>query len=322
MALLLAFATYRVRGDAADIFFYRHDGKGHGELLGPLPTESGRRRSDYRPSLSGSGRLCAFAVQYRETVPGELRLWDRRQGRLLELPDRNRAGADAMPGISADGRWLAFAGWMRSGGAGGYDLFLYDLERRETRPLREVNTAYDEQFPVLSADGGLLVYTTNRPASGEGTPGPSRVAAYDLRAGKPLPLPGLEAPRGRRDTEPCLSADGRWLAFASDRSTPDDPDGAGDLCLYDVRERRLVALPGLNGPGHDCQPALSADGRYLAFTSERLDGAGQRDIYLYDRQESRLLPLPGLNSPGEEFEPWLAEDQGAPAGVGSGGKGE
>ena len=50
-------------------------------------------------------------------------------------------------------------------------------------------------------------------------------------------------------------------------------------------------------------PALSPDGRFLAFVSERLGGAGERDIYLYDRQTRKLLPTPGLNAKQDDFDP-------------------
>ncbi|MBM3458472.1 MAG: hypothetical protein FJX77_08080, partial [Armatimonadetes bacterium] len=162
-ALLIAFASYRRRGDAGDIYFYEHDGEKLGRLLGPLPTESPRRRSDYRPVLSGDGGLCAFACQYRETVPGELRLWDRKAEKLLALPDRNRSGADAQPTLSADGRWLAFAGWQRPGGLGSHDLFLYDRKENRLEPLPGLNTEYDEQMPALSGNGRWLAFVSNQP---------------------------------------------------------------------------------------------------------------------------------------------------------------
>ena len=38
----------------------------------------------------------------------------------------------------------------------------------------------------------------------------------------------------------------------------------------------------------DRMPALSGDGRYLAFASNRKGGAGLTDIYLYDRKEGKL----------------------------------
>jgi Tol biopolymer transport system component len=45
---------------------------------------------------------------------------------------------------------------------------------------------------------------------------------------------------------------------------------------------------------NDEQPALSGDGRFLAFVSNR---EGSRSILLYDRKEQRFVNLPRLNRP-------------------------
>src|SRR5205823_13940934 len=56
------------------------------------------------------------------------------------------------------------------------------------------------------------------------------------------------------------------------------------------------------------QPALSGDGRLIAFSSDRAGGAGGRDIYVYDRVDKKFLPLAGLNSEGPEQSPSLSAD--------------
>ncbi len=53
---------------------------------------------------------------------------------------------------------------------------------------------------------------------------------------------------------------------------------------------------------------MSADGRLIAFVSDRPGGAGGRDIYLYDRQTQQVVPLPGLNSVAHEQMPSLSPD--------------
>jgi Tol biopolymer transport system component len=79
--------------------------------------------------------------------------------------------------------------------------------------------------------------------------------------------------------------------------------GGRDLYLYDRADRKFLPLPGLNTEAHEQSPALSADGRYLAFVSERVGGAGERDVYLYDRERQKLLPTPGLNSREDDYDP-------------------
>ncbi|MEM8778699.1 MAG: biopolymer transporter [Cyanobacteria bacterium P01_G01_bin.49] len=75
---------------------------------------------------------------------------------------------------------------------------------------------------------------------------------------------------------PHFSYEGRYLVFASDRQ------GKRGIWLYDTRNNRVVALPGLNQPGTmQDQPDISADGRYIVYVSEQ---EGKSDIFIYDRQ--------------------------------------
>ncbi|MEU6403444.1 hypothetical protein [Streptomyces sp. NPDC046985] len=73
---------------------------------------------------------------------------------------------------------------------------------------------------------------------------------------------------------PSISADGRYVAFESDATdlVPGDADGQRDVFVKDVRTGRLVRVTaqGAGAPAgaEAYQPSLSADGRYVAFTSE------------------------------------------------------
>jgi Tol biopolymer transport system component len=72
-----------------------------------------------------------------------------------------------------------------------------------------------------------------------------------------------------------FSYNGRYLIYTSDRAAK------RSVYLYDLQQRRLIPLPGLNQPGSmQSQADLSADGRYIVYCSEQL---GKSDIYLYDR---------------------------------------
>lgn len=87
--------------------------------------------------------------------------------------------------------------------------------------------------------------------------------------------------------EPQLS--GNYLVFVSDRN------GSQDVYLYDLSQRRLVDLPGLNAIDMAAEhPSISADGRFIVFAASR---QGQQDIYLYDRQiQYRRSLTDGLNA--------------------------
>ena len=78
------------------------------------------------------------------------------------------------------------------------------------------------------------------------------------------------------DEEPRFSYDGRYLVFTSDRQAQ------RGVFLYDVQQRRLIDLPGLNQPtAIQDQPDISADGRYIVYISEE---RGKPNVFIYDRQ--------------------------------------
>jgi Tol biopolymer transport system component len=294
--LLIAFASYRERPKHPNIFFYEHDGVSEGKIVGSVGTPRPVASAHGHPALSGDGRLCAFTFE-KENEIGQVHLWDRKEGKLLEPPGFHPSpNAQMDPSLSADGRLVAFTAWNRPGGPGqGWHVFLYDLTDRKLLDLPGLNDpAADDRMPALSGDGRWLAFVSNR----KGGAGLTDVYLYDRRDGKIVDVPGLNSKH--MDAQPSLSADGNLIAFVSDR-----PGGAGgrDVYLYDRAAGKLLPLPGLNSAAHEHSPALSPDGRFLVFVSERLGGEGERDLYLYDRQAQKLLPTPGLNSRTDDFDP-------------------
>lgn len=85
------------------------------------------------------------------------------------------------------------------------------------------------------------------------------------------------------DQSPSYSGDGRYLAFASDRS------GRRSVYLFDLQEKRLVNLPNLNRrDSSQDQPSLNTDGRLIAYISTE---RGKSDVMVYDRSRSRSTLL-------------------------------
>ena len=74
-------------------------------------------------------------------------------------------------------------------------------------------------------------------------------------------------------TAPAISADGRFVAFLSDASNlvPDDTNGVNDVFVLDRRlgtiRRLSIGEAGAQSNDYSDHPALSADGRVVAFRS-------------------------------------------------------
>ena len=93
---------------------------------------------------------------------------------------------------------------------------------------------------------------------------------------------------------PAISADGRFVAFYSGASNlvPGDTNGWEDAFVHDrqtgITERVSVASDGTQGNSWSKSPAISADGRIVAFISDATnlvpgDTNGVDDIFVHDR---------------------------------------
>lgn len=162
-------------------------------------------------------------------------------------------------------------------------------------------SANASQKPTLSQDGRYCYFTF------EVENKTSKIIGWDRKESKLIELaPALDSPNAL--VGPTTTGDGNLIAFAG-WNRPGGPGTGYHIFLFDKAAKKLIDLPGLNSPAFDDRmPALSGDGRYLAFTSTRKGGAGLTDIYLYDRKETKLLDVPGLNSKFTELEPALNAD--------------
>jgi Tol biopolymer transport system component len=99
----------------------------------------------------------------------------------------------------------------------------------------------------------------------------------------------------RSSALPAVSADGRYVAFASDATNlvPLDTNNTNDVFVHDrqtgVTERVSLTDGDLQANGSSASPSISADGRFVAFESAATnlvtgDTNGKVDIFVRDRQ--------------------------------------
>ena len=159
-------------------------------------------------------------------------------------------------------------------------MFVRDLRSGTTR---RVSLASDgtqandfSENPAISADGRYVAFDS---VASNLVPGdtnqPSDVFVRDLRSGTTrlvsLAMNGAQA--NDSSDYPAISADGRYVAFRSFATNlvPGGTNGSEDVFVRDLRSgttRRVSVAPGgRQANGESFTPAISADGRYVAFDS-------------------------------------------------------
>ena len=111
---------------------------------------------------------------------------------------------------------------------------------------------------------------------------------------------------------PSMSADGRFVAFESTATdlVPGDTNGKMDVFVRDralgTTERVSVDSAGVEGNGDSAHPSISADGRYVAFSSVASnlvagDTNGNTDVFLRDRVAGTTVRLSVKPSGAQAF---------------------
>jgi len=212
------------------------------------------------------------------------------------------------PSISADGRYVAFqsnANNLVSGdGNARTDIFVRDRQSGTTERV-SVDSAgvegnSDSTKPSLSADGRYVAFVSyaSNLVSGD-TNGWGDIFVRDRQAGTTTRVSvdsaGAQV-NGGSDT-PSISGDGRYVGFQSlaTNLVAGDGNGVADVFVHDrqtgATERVSVDSSGTEGNAKSVNTALalSADGRYVAFTSDATnlvssDSNAASDVFVRDRQ--------------------------------------
>lgn len=174
-------------------------------------------------------------------------------------------------------------------------------------PLQKpFNEFASQAFPVLTADNETIFFTQN---SG------NENIFYSTRADSVwrAPISISDTINTPQNEGTCsISADGRTLVFAACSR----PDSRGGCDLYIVGKTGSTwGVPqnmgdAVNSYDWDSQPALSADGRTLYFSSERTGGLGKADIWvskmLLNGQWGKPTNLgKTVNTSGEDKSPFI-----------------
>jgi Tol biopolymer transport system component len=296
------------------------------KTTGPVGDDSGERLLAFT-TTRGSGTTSEYDVV----------LYDIDLAQFHDVTGMNSSFSQSEPCIADDGSVVVFAS-TRAGDAGGSDLWVYDRLTQKIRIPAGLNSSANETWPRFTHDskriafvrdslgvkrvrlydgaGAALVALPGLDAPGAGNdeaPAPDltgdRIAFQSDRSGAAhvlvwnrtggiAALPALAG--DSLDVEPSLSSNGRWLAFASNRS-----GGAGgwDVYLYDLQASAYVRLPRCNTAGDERHPSVSADGSVLFFQSRT--GAGHHyGIWSYSLSDSTRLQPTGLaGSSADDREP-------------------
>ena len=282
--------------------------------------------------MSANARYLVFRSDAANLVPGDTNraedvfLRDRRTHRTTRISVSNEGrqgnGPSQFSSITPDGRFVAFASDasnLVAGDTNGHtDIFLRDLKRGKTTRVSYGNGKAEQV--AISATGRYVAFESAAsnlvPLDTNNLPD---IFLRDMRSGRTIRISVNSAGKqatGRRYSNgsnvPTISADGRYVAFHSDTANlvPHDTNRTFDIFVHDrvsgKTERVSVGDHGQQANGENLGgAAISADGRYVAFTSLASnlvngDANDITDVFIRDlrRHTTRLVSLGAKNGQG------------------------
>jgi Tol biopolymer transport system component len=310
-----------------NIYVYDREGKTTEQISiglgGSLPTGI-----SLYPSISEDGRMVTFYSQASNLVNGDNNslgdifvrdLFTKSTIRVSISSAGNQAnGNSGTPAISGNGRYVAFSSeannLVSNDTNNRVDIFIHDLFAHTTEIVTQglagaPSNGISLYTPSLSQDGRYIVFdsTASNLVGNDNNDG-SDVYVWD-RVLKTIMLvsvsfDGLEAAGGAMQS---ISADGKFVAFASDAKNiiEKDSNGASDIFLRDLvskSTKRVSVGPGGiessggSSGGNSFNPSLNGQGNVIAYSSEATnlvsgDTNTWDDIFVYQSSDG-LTTLP------------------------------
>ena len=206
--------------------------------------------------------------------------------------------AGVVSSLSAGGRFVAFSSSANDltpddthEGAMGRDVFVRDRARSTTSRVsvasNEAQGDNESDEPSISADGRFVAFSSyaSNFAAGDGN-GNSDVFVRDRRSGTTtlVSVSSSGVPGDSFSGAPSISADGRFVAFASLALNLAPVSGFHTrVYVHDRRTRRTTLISPAAGDASD--PSISADGRVVALTRQR--GQRSSSVHVHDRRTGR-----------------------------------
>jgi hypothetical protein len=291
-------------------------------------------------NISSDGRYVVFDSQATDLVTGDTNgvsdvfVYDRqtRHTKRISVSSSGEQGNDLSygSGISADGRYVAFvssASNLVPGDTNGvFDVFIHDCLTEQTTRVSVSSTGEQGNseggYAVkMTVEGRYILFgsTASNLVAGD-TNGKIDTFVHDCLTGQTTRVSvNSMGEQGNDDSSyygSGLSADGRYVAFASAASNlvNGDTNAAPDVFVHDrdTGQTTCVSVSSLGELGNsnsgDSGLSLSADGRYVAFSSvatnlATADTDSSPDVFVYDRVTGETI-LVSVHSSGEKGNSW------------------
>ncbi len=309
--------------DSSDIFLYDQDTGQIERISENASGEEGDEDSE-KPQISADGQYVAYQsfaknlIEYDGNRTTHVFLYSVKTGEttLVSADESGNAGDDMsyMPAISGSGHFVAYKSYANNlvdGKTAG--VFMYDWETKKTSYL---TGGYSVDNISIGGNGSYVAYVTREDVVSDDTNNFYQdIYVYDRNTGEnrlvSADSSGIVGIYG--GDSPAISEDGRYVVFESSSTNliDNDTNHVSDIFLHDLTTGETIRVS-VGSSGEELlsgsrRPSISADGRYISFVYQSVDGSQQ--IFVKDRTTGELklvtVNIYGKISENESLYSWI-----------------
>ena len=336
IAFISSATNFLTTGTTTNHIFIRDNTTERTFLISKTPSGIEGNAGSLSPSISADGRYVAFTSNASNLVPGDsnnvadIFVHDRDTNTTrrvsVDSAGNESNGISYFTDISADGQYVVFhsgaSNLVSADTNNASDVFLHNRDSGTTNRI-SINTAGIEgnshsDTPSISADGNHIAFISRSTNLDPLDPTFNALTGHDIylhnRVTGQTTLVSVNtagAKGNNRSYWPSISGDGRYITFYSSSTNlvTNDTNGLRDIFLRDIQtgltSRISISTLGIESMGGDSyEPAISANGRYIAFRSKATnlvsnDTNNTDDVFIHNQELNQTTRV-SIDSLGAE----------------------
>ena len=174
-----------------------------------------------------------------------------------------------------------------------------------------INVEGSNYAPTLTADG-KMIFSSTRSDSSNKNPHLNQLYSYDIASNSIVTKLNIDQPKDMHQCATAITADGNTLYFTKWMI---NKDGKKMASIYkstkngDKWSNPVIAEGDINTSGSNSQqPAISADGQYILYSSDKAGGKGGLDIWMMPVAGGGSVNLANINTAEDEQSPYYHND--------------
>jgi Tol biopolymer transport system component len=233
-------------------------------------------------------------------------------GPLIQQITDDPVQSSVLPSMSGDGNRISFGSFANINGENpenNLEIYLFDVPTGEFTAVSS-NPVGNTGAQEISEDGNRIAFGSTADINGGNPDGNEEIYLQDIASGTTKQITFTSILDGHNE-EAFISGDGERVAFQTNITSANNPEGNYEIYLFDNPTDTLIMITDEPAGVAARFPSLNGDGTLVAFSSNSTNGGlnpeGNRELFLANTNTNTITQITSTTS-GDAFQSTISSD--------------